>query len=256
MDTLNKICSKIKHVFPRTRKSKQNETVLWREYLSHIPNESESEALRIIKQKCQKYINDFHYMYMHVGNLLVVLGKRANTYITTWNASKYYSPREKIDAHNIDIIAIFNIHNGSAVDSVHLMDKVYLKDDYLVCAECCMSMEVAFYNALSESEVQSDFTGLWIKYYDSGGIDESRFYLNGQRIRDTLWLDERHFFSDSVYVQDTKYIVKWHGNGYKLSEEKYINGKKSGTFTYWSKNGKKFNEKCYSDDVLTDSIYY
>ena len=56
-------------------------------------------------------------------------------------------------------------------------------------------------------------------------------------------------------MQDTTYTVKWHTNGYKLSEEKYINGKKSGTFTYWSENGKKINEKHYLDDVLIDSIY-
>ena len=94
---------------------------------------------------------------MHVGNLLVVLGKRADTYITTrQNNDEYgyrckYYPREKIDAHNIDIIAIFNIHTGSTVDSVHLKDSVkdsvYLKDDYLVRADqCCMSMGAAMHS--------------------------------------------------------------------------------------------------------------
>ena len=42
----------------------------------------------------------------------------------------------------------------------------------------------------------------------------------------------------------------------KKSEEKYINVKISGICTYWDSDGRKFNEKHYHDDVMTNIVYF
>lgn len=114
-----------------------------------------------------------------------------------------------------------------------------------------------------------NFTGILIDYRIDGQKLMQREFDNGRMIRQKIWWDisdksknkhknKQSIKEDFIHIldTDTRYLTCWYKNGFKESEKKYIGDQKAGPWTYWTPDGKKFNDQHYENGKLIHNIYY
>ena len=101
--------------------------------------------------------------------------------------------------------------------------------------------------------------GLWIHYYPDGMMMDSGVYSNGNSIGITLSWHSNGFMKDSsvININGKGVKVSWFDNG-NIESVGYITNftKIDGTWKFYHKNGQMSSKETYSNDFLTDKLYF
>jgi antitoxin component YwqK of YwqJK toxin-antitoxin module len=116
-------------------------------------------------------------------------------------------------------------------------------------------------NGIPESfgrNVHNKKEGLWIRYHQNGGIEDSTVYVNGNPSGTSIGWHSNGYMADSIaYSADGSAVeVNWCTNGNPSGAGRLMNGELNGPWQFFHNNGKLAAIELYNMDKLVGRQYF
>ena len=99
--------------------------------------------------------------------------------------------------------------------------------------------------------------GLWLSFHNNGMMSDSTVYENGEETGISMSWHPNGFVSDStMYDHGVATKIYWYDNGAVSAAGHLLNGKKTGPWQYFHKNGKQAALETYEADKLVSYKYF